>query len=167
MDGTLIDSMKFWRKTAGDDIDAYDSHIAYLYEKYSTVIAPKDQATEFLELLRKNNVPVAIATDTPRRLSEGFFRRYDFDSLIDVYVDSDHVGIYKFHGPDIYFKAAEELGFKKEECLVFEDNLSSVQSAFNAGFDVVGIFDSENAQNEEEIRSLCVDYIYNFNEMVK
>ena len=31
MDGTLIDSMKYWRNTAGENITKYPSHIEYLF----------------------------------------------------------------------------------------------------------------------------------------
>ena len=167
MDGTLIDSMRYWRNTAGDFTEKYATHIDYMFEKYNEVIAPKENATEFLELLRGLGIPVAIASDTPRILAEGFFKRYDFDSLIDYYVGSDDVGTYKHLSSDIFLLAAEKLGVKPEECIVFEDNLTSVYSAVNAGIDVVGIYDLQNDENKQKIKDVCVDYIYNFSEMMK
>lgn len=166
MDGTLIDSMKYWCCTSGEDITAFPSQIEYMYEKYNTVIEPKEGAFEFLAYLRKNKIPVCIASDTPRKLAEGFFKRYDLDSLIDFYLGSDDAGCYKSQSPAIYNLAAEKLGFSKDECIVAEDNFISVLSAFNGGFDVLGVFDSENADREKEIRNFCVDYVYNFNELL-
>jgi len=167
MDGTLIDSMKYWCLTAGEDITKYPSQIEYLFEKYNTVIEPKENAIEFLTFLKDNKVPVAIASDTPKKLSQGFLDRYDFESLIDVYVGSDDVGAYKHFSSEIFLLAAKKLGVEPQECIVFEDNYTSVLSAVNAGMDVVGVFDSENARNEEKIRKVCVDYIYTMNEMVE
>ncbi len=168
MDGTLIDSMMYWRREADEDISEHSSFIQYIYEKYNTVIEPKEHAVEFLKLLHDNGIPFCIASDTPRRLSEGFFKRHPyFDDLIEFYADCEDVQIYKHESPKIYEYSAERLGFKKEECLVFEDNMTSVLSAANAGFDVVGVYDLQNASNEEIIRNACVDYIQDFSEMFK
>ncbi len=168
MDGTLIDSMAYWRANAGDDMSKYNSLIDYLYEKYNTVIEPKKHAIEFLQLLHENKIPVCIASDTPRELSKGFFKRHPyFDDLIEFYAGSENVGVYKYESPKIYEYAAEKLGFKKEECLVFEDNMSSVLSAEKAGFDVVGVYDLQNESNTEIIKKHSVDYILDFSEMFK
>ena len=167
MDGTLIDSMRFWRNTAGDDPSQYPSYAEYMREKYNQVIIPKVNAFEFLTLLHENNIPVAIASDTPKILAKGFFDRFDFDSVIDYYVGSDDVGTYKHLSSEIFLLAAEKLGVSPDECVVFEDNYTSVLSAVNAGMSVVGIFDGENAINEEKIRAVCVDYIYDFKELMK
>ena len=167
MDGTLIDSMMFWRNSVGDDLSQFSSYAEYMLEKYNEVIIPKPNALTLLKLLHDNGIPVGIASDTPRVLAEGFFKRFDFDSVIDCYVGSDAVGTYKHLSSDIFLLAAKKLGVKPEECLVFEDNLTSVESAVNAGMDVVGIFDKENAVNEDKIRAICVDYIYDLSEMMK
>lgn len=163
MDGTLIDSMEYWRAKTS----TFDELTKLLFEKYNNVIVPKPNAMEFLEYLHKNGVPVCLATDTPRKFSEGFFKRFDFDSLIDAYVDSDDIGMYKSQTSAIYLRAAELLGVKPEECVVFEDNKSSVYSALRAGMDVVCVFDKQNAEHEEELRSVCVDYIYDMKEMMR
>ena len=167
MDGTLIDSMMFWRNSVGDDVSKYPSFPEYMLEKYNNVILPKNNALEFLKLLHDNNIPVGIASDTPRILSEGFFKRFDFDSVIDCYVGSDDVGTYKHLSSEIFLLAAKKLGVEPKDCIVFEDNLTSVESAVNAGMDVIGVFDNENAINEDKIRAICVDYIYDLGEMMR
>ena len=49
MDGTLIDSMAYWRKNAtdNDEISKYKSFLHYLLEKYNTVIEPKNTRWNF------------------------------------------------------------------------------------------------------------------------
>ncbi len=167
MDGTLIDSMMYWRDTAGDDVSKYPSFIDYMFEKYNEAIQPKPFSLEFLSILHSNKIPVGIASDTPRALAEGFFKRFDFDSVIDCYVGSDDVGTYKHLSSEIFLLAAKKLGVEPKDCVVFEDNLTSVESAVNAGMAVVGVFDRENAINEDKIRAICVDYIYDLSEMMK
>lgn len=166
MDGTLIDSMQYWMANDDADLTVYPTHIQFMFEKYNTVIKPKENALEFLSFLKANKVPVAIASDTPKKLAQGFIDRYDFESYIDFYVGSDDVGVYKQSSSAIFLLAAKKLGVEPQECIVFEDNYTSVVSAKNAGMDVIGVYDSENAYNEERIRAICVDYIYNMGEMM-
>ncbi len=163
MDGTLIDSMEYWRKP----FENFNDQINYMFEKYNTIIQPKESAIEFLSFLKESKVPVAIASDTPKKLAVGFINRFDFESYADFYVGSDDVGVYKFRSPAIYHKAAELLGVKPEECVVFEDNYTSVLSALQSGMTVVGVYDKQNEQYKDEIKSLCVDYIYSMKEMMK
>lgn len=168
MDGTLINSMQYWWSLAGDDKSKYASHHEYMIEKYNTVIDPKPTAVEFLQYLKSNNVPLCLATDTPKWMSKGFFERYpDFAPLFDFLLDSEDVGTSKRVSAKIYDIAAEKLGFTKEEVLVFEDNVFAVVTAADAGYSVVGIFDEANAGNSEKIKPLCVDYIYDYNEIMK
>ncbi len=167
MDGTLIDSMKYWMANVDADLSVYPTHIEFMFEKYNNVIEPKKHALEFLAFLKENNIPVAIASDTPKRLAQGFIDRFDFDNYIDYYVGSDDVGVYKQSSSAIFLLAAKKLGVSPQECIVFEDNYTSVLSAVNAGMDVIGVYDEENAHNEEKIRKICVDYIYSMSEMME
>lgn len=168
MDGTLVDSMQYWWGLAGDDLTKYPSHRDYMIEKYNTVIEPKEYAVEFLTLLRKNGIPACIATDTPKQMSEGFFKRHPyFYDLIDFHADSVDAGTTKHQSARIYEYSAEKLGFKKEECIVVEDNRHAVIMASDAGFDVIAVFDEANAGNAEIIKEHCVDYINDFSELMK
>ena len=71
-DGTLVDSMCFWRNRRGDDVSQYGTFADYLAVKYSAEVEPKPYAVELLKLLKENGVPACIATETPRFLSKGF-----------------------------------------------------------------------------------------------
>ena len=168
MDGTLIDSMQYWWRLTGEDFSKYSSHTDYMIEKYNTVIEPKKHALEFLTLLRENGIPLCIATDTPKQMSEGFFKRHPyFSDLVDFHIDSIDAGDSKHNSAKIYELAAEKLGFKKEECLVVEDNRHAVIMAANAGFDVIAVFDEANAGNAEIIKEHCIDYINDFSELMR
>lgn len=171
MDGTLIDSMVYWHSTSIGRLDGFASYREYMKDKYDTVITPKPQSTEFLAFLKENGVPYCIATDTPRWMSEGFFKRFpSFDKVVDIYIDSDDAQSSKSESPRIYELAAERLGFKKEECIVFEDYSHSIKSARSAGFDVVAVHDfvcSQDGNMDSIIKDNCIDYIRDMGEMMK
>ena len=167
MDGTLVDSMQYWWRLAGDDLSQYATHADYMAEKYSTVIDFKDTAVEFLDYLKANGVRMCIATDTAATMSKGFFDRFPFFAdYFEFMVDCTHVGTSKRKSPAIYDLATEKFGLNKEDVLVFEDNYYALVTAVNAGYDVVGIFDEANASNKEKIAEICVDYIYDYTEIM-
>ncbi len=168
MDGTLIDSMPYWCLTAGDDLSHYDSLRDYVTEKYNTSVTPKKHTVKLLSYLKEHGIPFCIATDTPKGMSKGFFERFpDFAKAVDIYIDSEDVGSSKSASPRIYEYAAEKLGYKKEECIVFEDYFVSIRSARNAGFDVVAVYDKDSGATEEFIKEHCIDFISDMSEMMK
>ena len=168
MDGTLIDSMQFWANPKPDELAKFPSYREYMVDKYNTVIAPKPTSFEFLSYLRENNIPFCFATDTPKWMSKGFFERYpEWQDIFEFYIDSEDVGASKRQSGIIYERAAEMLGCKKEECLVFEDHKHAVIAASELGFDVVGVYDSINAENADIIKEHSVDYIFDYNEMMR
>ncbi len=167
MDGTLVDSMQYWWSLAGDDKSKYASHADYMAEKYSTVIDFKPTSIDFLDYLKANGVRMCLATDTPGTMSKGFFDRFpEFLSYFEFALDCTDVGVSKRNSPAIYDLATEKFGFEKQDVLVFEDNYYALITAANAGYDVVGIYDNANASNEQLIRDLCIDYIYDYTEMM-
>lgn len=165
-DGTLVDSMPYWDRKAGDRISDYGSFSEYMAAKYANDVEPKPFAEELLRLLHENGVPVCIATDTARSMSEGFFKRHDFDSLIDFYIGFDEVGKNKYESPDIYLEAARRMGVEPGECVVAEDYLSSARTAKKAGFICIGVFDEESRDDMFEMRHICDDYVYNLGKLI-
>ena len=60
--------------------------------------------------------------------------------------------------PDVYLKTAEKLGVQPQKCLVVEDSLNGVRSAYRANTTVVMIPDKVSPT--KEIEPMC-DYILN------
>lgn len=168
MDGTLIDSMYYWARPDDHDFASFPSYSEYMKDKYDKFIEPKPFSFEFLTLLKKHGIPFCFATDTPKWMSKGFFDRHpEWNGIFEFYIDSEDVGASKRQSGVIYTRAAEKLGFKKEECLVFEDHKHAVLAAKAEGFDVVGVYDDINAENADIIKQNSVDYISDYGEMMK
>src|SRR5208282_1279637 len=91
---------------------------------------------EFLE--RHRHLPMGVATNAERAnvdfvLAEAHLRHY-----FRVVVDGHQVPNPKPH-PDIYLRAAEQLGMLPRNCIVFEDSFTGIEAARAAGMAVVGV----------------------------
>lgn len=129
----------------------------YTYEKEATYrrLCLEDEkrfrfvegAVDFLDYLVQKAIPRTIATGSEINNVRFYFERlglsrwFDFENVI---YDSG-----TFPGkpaPDIYLRAAAALGAHPADCLVFEDALSGVLAAHNAGIGhIVAISETEDA----------------------
>ncbi len=91
---------------------------------------------EFLD--RHRHLPMGVATNAERAnvdfvLDEAHLRPY-----FRVVVDGHQAPNPKPH-PDIYLRAAEQLGTPPRNCIVFEDSFTGIEAARAAGMAVVGV----------------------------
>lgn len=93
-----------------------------------------DGAEMFLDELKRRGVPMAIATSSNKTNSDFYIREFRMDRWFDVntFVYNDGSFRSKPH-PDIYLKAAESIGLAPQECIIFEDMPSGIESAKAAG----------------------------------
>jgi len=112
---------------------------------YKDVIKPLSGLDNFLKELEDRSIPKAIGTSAPRSnvdfvLEHTHLRKY-FTTILDQ-SDVEHGK----PNPEIYLKVAHRLGFSPQQCIVFEDSLSGVESAQRAGAKVVGVTTTHNQQ---------------------
>ena len=127
----------------------------YFYE-----VLPKRGAHAFLERLTKEGIRLCIATASDRAQIEAALKRCSMERFFERIFTCTEVG----HGkdePHIFREAAAYFDAKPEETLGFEDALHAARTAAEAGFPVVGVFDSSEPR-EEELRALCVCYLSDF-----
>ena len=113
----------------------------------------KPQAREFLQLLKENHIPVAVATASNREGVELALERLGMLPYVDRFVTCGEVGKSKEH-PDIFLHCAGKFGAAPEESVVFEDSAYAIRTARNAGFPVVAVEDpiSQQGKGEGETR---------------
>ena len=102
---------------------------------------------ELLEYLEEQRIPAALASAsrmeyTERNLEKTGIRRH-FCHL----VTGDMVSHAK-PNPEIFWKAAELLGEKPEDCLVLEDSLNGVEAGLRGGFVTVMVPDLTRPDEE-------------------
>lgn len=145
MDGTICDSMGWWRtETRGvtdlGDPEQTEPVYARMREHYRRDVQLKAGVREFLENARASGVRMCIATGTRRDVAEPFLEKTGLLQLAEFYLDCYEAGAFK-DKPDIYLQAATRLGASFADCAVFEDSAYCAETAHNAGFFVVGVYD--------------------------
>jgi len=105
-------------------------------------------AEEFLDFLKDNNVPMAIATMSDKTNVDFYIEHFHLEKWFDLdkIVYSDGI-IPGKPAPDIYEIAAKRLDLPPAECIVVEDALSGIESAHTAGIGrIVAICSAESPE---------------------
>ena len=133
----------------------------YFYE-----VQPKEGAKELLQFLQDQNIKMIAATSSPREhVTKALQRTGLLDYLQQIYTTGE-VGESK-HTPLIYQLAAESLGTKPEETLVFEDSLYALKTAKNAGFRSIGVYDADGETDQEGVRQTGELYLRTLNDFMQ
>jgi len=126
-------------------------------------LIPVKGAREYVQKLRGLGIPMAVVTSSNRVKMSNVYRRYpQFIPSFDAILTSEDFKASK-PDPDCYLKAAARLGFKPEECVVFEDSIKGLQAARAAGTTVVALATTVPA---DVIRPLSDHLIYDFTELL-
>lgn len=136
--------------------DIMDKWNEMAFEKYKYEIKPKPYMIEFLEMLKKNNIKIGVATSNSRPLCDAVLIANDMMKYIDVI----QTGCNELPGkpePDIYLYVADQLGCAPSRCLVFEDLTMGITAGNRAGMRTCAIKDDYSEDQWDEKVSLA-DY---------
>jgi HAD superfamily hydrolase (TIGR01509 family) len=93
-----------------------------------------------LDQLREMNLRLAVATSSVSASARPLLERTGIRSFFSVVITGDEVQRGK-PAPDIYLRAADQLGISSEACLVIEDSLAGMAAAKAAKMRVAAIPD--------------------------
>lgn len=127
---------------------------------YIHEVLPKPGVVNFLERMKKAEIPMCIATASDRYQIKAALDRCGMDHFFDAIFTCSEVG----HGKDepvIFRKAMEHFGADRNSTIIFEDAIHAIQTAKTDGFAVAAIFDSSE-KRQAEIRDLADCYITDF-----
>lgn len=88
--------------------------------------------------LRDHGIPIAVASNSPRRFVDAALRSAALDDLFTVVITADDVDQAK-PAPDLYLQACAELSAEPAHSVAFEDSRTGAASARAAGLFVVGV----------------------------
>lgn len=120
-------------------------------QHYKTDIKLNDGAEELIKFLYEQKVKMAIGTSNTKYLADTVLKA----NGVLHYFDSVVAGCEEIKGkpyPDIFLKAAEELGIDSKDCLVIEDTIHGVRAAHKAKMDAFAIFDDNDTHDIENLK---------------
>ena len=138
-----------------------------LMEKYYLKdVKLKDGALDMLKRLKSKGVKMCLATATDKFMVEKILDRLNIRDYFLTVFTAKEVGKGK-RFPLIYERALEFLGTDKETTYVFEDAYYAINTCYQNGFKVVGVYDKNVFAPENEIIAMCDIYLdrnakYNF-----
>jgi HAD superfamily hydrolase (TIGR01509 family) len=133
--------------------------------EYINNVKLKPGVIEFLSLLKTLNIKIGLATSNTKILLEAGLQANGIYDYFDSITLTDEVSRGK-NFPDVYLLAAQRLGVKPEECIVFEDILPAVKGAKAAGMKVVGVYDDFSKEQREDIINHADRYILGYHELI-
>lgn len=127
------------RRLSNEQIEMLGEEKELIYRNiYKDFIAPVNGLIPFLENLKAARIKTAIATSAPTSNLDFVLDHLKIRYLFNVIVDASMVTKGK-PNPEIYTTAAKMINVDPKDCLVFEDSISGIQSAHNAGMQVIAL----------------------------
>jgi HAD superfamily hydrolase (TIGR01509 family) len=130
---------------------------ALFRELYAPHIRPVDGLIEFLDKLKAQRMPCAIATSAPRANVDLTLEKTGTKAYFDIILDESFVTRGK-PDPEIYLKTAEALKLPPSQCIVFEDSISGIRAATTAGCRVVGITTTHTKEEFPPVDQVIDDF---------
>lgn len=95
---------------------------------------------EFLELLKTNNIRVALGSASKN--APTILKQIGLINDFEVIIDGNRVSKAK-PDPEVFLLGAKELGIPANQCIVFEDAIAGVEAAHNGGMKCIGVGNPE------------------------
>ena len=156
---TLLVSQYGLQKTKEQFLELYQQMANKIYGQKVSLTAG---FSDLLTTLNKNNIPVALASSSPRSWIDIMLRRFDLQASFRVVVSADELEGEGKPSPAIYLLTAQRLGVRPKSCIAIEDSKNGVLSAKNAGMFCIGF---RNGFNEEQDLSKADMIIHGFAEL--
>lgn len=113
----------------------------------SREMEPIDGIRELLADLKRNGIPVGIASSSPPTFIKAVLRKFDLLDTFDCVVSGEEVERGK-PAPDVYLRAAELLGVKPDRCMVLEDARHGIAAAKAAGMQCIGFVNPNSGRQD-------------------
>ena len=135
----------------------------YIKSRYLVETEPKNDIIDFLEKLKSKGVKMGIATATGESALLAVLEKYGMTDYFSAIYSTYTVGASKTESK-VYDVVLDAIGTNKETTWVFEDALYAAKTAKANGYNVVGIYD-KSEPNQEELKNLVDIYIHNYDEL--
>jgi HAD superfamily hydrolase (TIGR01509 family) len=134
-------------------------------EAYTHKVKLKPGTKELLLWLEQQGIPAGIATSNRASLYEPCLKSLGVYSFFHSFTETADVNRGK-EFPDVYILAAEKLGCRPEECVVFEDIMPALLGAKAGGFRTIGVVEEKWKYDREEFAGCCDRLIHEISEAI-
>ena len=124
----------------------YNTHVEIARNFYEYDVRPMEGVRGFLESLEQADIPMAVATSTPRQLIRRALEVQGLDEFFNAIVSTEDTDLRDKDCPDVYLRAFEQLGSDRATTWVFEDSPMGAATAHAEGFPVVAFATGANAE---------------------
>lgn len=111
---------------------------------------------ELLDLVEQQQLPKAVATSSPRDYLNHMLERFDLSHRFPITLTAEDVTRGK-PSPDIYLKAAEQLGITTNNILVLEDSETGTRAAAAAGTFAVSVPNKHTKAGNFSMASMVIE----------
>jgi len=115
-----------------------DEKEALFRNLFEPIIQPLKGLIHFLDILKKNNITMAVASSAPPENVQFALEKTGTKKYFNIVLDETSFNKGK-PDPEIYLKTVSLLNFSPEKCIVFEDSIAGVKAARKAGCKVIGV----------------------------
>jgi len=112
-------------------------YLTYIENMDASEILP--DVPRILQFLKKYNIPIALGSASKN--AKPILEKVGLLPYFDTIVDGNHVTKAK-PDPEVFLLAANQLGVKAQNCVVFEDAVAGIEAANAAKMISIGIGDS-------------------------
>ena len=158
---TMSESAALFKQEFGLTGDVEAEMNAMMEDHYRRDIPQQPGVREYLQNLHRQGVRMCVASATAEHLMESCLTRLDVRQYFEFLLSCETVGAGK-SSPLVYREASRRLGAASGEVAVYEDALYAVQTAKEALFHVVGVFDPGSAGNWKIIEKIADEIIINW-----
>lgn len=135
-------------------------------EMYHNDVQLKDGVREMLAHLEANNIQIGLATSSSIEHVEAVLEGRGIRHYFATLSTSCAVNAGK-PAPDVYLKAASDMGVEPCRCLAFEDVPKGVMAGKNAGMKVCAVEDKGNIKQRQQLRELADYYTSTFHNVLQ
>ena len=161
---TMSESAALFRHEFGLTGDPEAEMNAMMDAHYREDIPLKPGVREYLQRLHQIGVRMCVASATAEPLMEACLTRLGVRDFFDFLLSCETVGAGK-ESPLVYCESARRWGASPREIAVYEDAFHAVQTAKEAGFYVVGVYDDSAAEHRQTIEKQADEMILNWEEV--
>ena len=129
-----------------DLVNLKRKHFKYIFEN-DTEFKLIDGVLDLIKDYIRNGLVLVLASSASMVTINNIFKRFNLDKYFTAKLSGADLHASKPH-PEIFIKAAQTSGFKKDECIVIEDSTNGIKAAKAAGIYCIG-FDSIHSKNQD------------------